>query len=63
MAVWFRALDAFSDGLGFIPSTHMVIAVLCNSSPKVPVLFWPLRMLGMHVVHRHNTHVYTHSYA
>jgi hypothetical protein len=47
-----RALAAFPEGLGSIPSTHMVVTIVCNSSSKRPdALCWPLQALHTTVVH------------
>lgn len=50
MVKWLRALFNLPKDLGSIPSTH----IITSSSPRgSKVLFWLLRALGIHEVHRH----------
>jgi hypothetical protein len=53
MAPWLRALTALLEDPGLISSTHMVLTTICSSRSRGPnALFWPLRALDPHKVHR-----------
>ena len=47
-----QQVAALLEDLGLIPSTHMVVTIVCNSSSKRPdALCWPLQALHTTVVH------------
>lgn len=49
-----RATAALQKESGTIPTTHMVLATVCNSTPRRSnALFWTLQIPVTHVVDRH----------
>lgn len=63
---WVRILDAVTGDLNSIPSTHMVVHRVCNSSSRrSDALCWPL-LASAGTGHTHNVHTSMpaeHSYA
>lgn len=47
MAQWLKELTAFADNFGSVPSIHMAVHTIYNSSSRIPDdLFWILWALG-----------------
>ena len=51
MAQWLRALAVHTEGLGLVPSTHMVAHHVTLFQKETDILFWTLSVLGKGEIH------------